>query len=127
MFTTRDMRGRFQECISGGMGYRRSLLSTWTVRSGCNVVVVLVGDLGREGGRWHDLGNVIFGPTRLPSHMSIGSTPFSFWPSVISRKEHRLTLVALGRSGGGRHLDVLNRRRGGKPVECPWSFVGTLA
>jgi hypothetical protein len=127
VYMTRDMRGRFQECISGGMGYRRTFLNTWIVRSGCNVVVVLVGDLGREGGRWHGLGDVIFGLTRLPSRMSIGSTPFPFWPTVISRKELRLTLVALGRSGGGRHLDVLNRRRGRKPVDCPWSFAGTLA
>jgi hypothetical protein len=41
---TRDMRGRFWECVSGGMGYRRTFFSMRIVHS---VVVVLV-DMGRE-------------------------------------------------------------------------------
>lgn len=117
---TRAKRG-LQKSVSGRMGYRETFFRTWVVRSLRNVAVVLVRNLERKGRRWHRLGNVIFGRT-LTSRMSIGSTPFSFRPAIISWRELRLTL---GRSRRGRHLDVLNRSGGGKPMDCPWSFSRT--
>lgn len=97
----------------------------WVVHSVCDVDVVLVRDLGREGRRWHRLGScVIFGRTR-PSRMAVGSTSLSFRPTIISWKELRLILVALGCSRGGSHLDVRNRSGSGEPMYRPGSFDGT--